>query len=174
MLFLFLHRICRGDSMHIITYNRDAAVEYGEKWALTRNPSYYNFDGLGGDCTNFVSQCIYAGSKVMNYQSVNGWFYRSSADRTASWTSVEYLFSFLMNNKSVGPFGSVVGSDHLLVGDVVQLGNGNGRYYHSLLVTQTYPQILVAAHTDDALNRPLSSYDYKSLRFLHVDGVRTW
>ena len=44
-------------------YNRNEAVKYAEKWAYRRNPRYYNFNELGGDCTSFASQCIYAGSK---------------------------------------------------------------------------------------------------------------
>ena len=42
-------------------------TEYANKWAFSRNPKYYNFDNIGGDCTSFVSQCILAGSNVMNY-----------------------------------------------------------------------------------------------------------
>ena len=40
-------------------HNRLNAVNYAKKWALSRNPDFYNFDLLGGDCTNFISQCIY-------------------------------------------------------------------------------------------------------------------
>ncbi len=52
--------------MREVGYNRQAAVEYAEKWAFKRNPAYLNFDSLGGDCTNYASQCIFAGAKVMN------------------------------------------------------------------------------------------------------------
>ena len=55
-------------------YNRVQALEYAKKWAYARNPDYYNFDPVGGDCTSFVSQCIYAGSKTMNYQKDTGWY----------------------------------------------------------------------------------------------------
>ena len=48
-------------------YNRENAVAYAKKWAYGRNPKYYDFSDLGGDCTNFASQCIYAGSGIMNY-----------------------------------------------------------------------------------------------------------
>ena len=27
-------------------YNRKAAVEYARKWALARNPAYYNYDEI--------------------------------------------------------------------------------------------------------------------------------
>ena len=39
-------------------YNREHALQYAKKWALSRNPLCYNFSGIGGDCTNFVSQCL--------------------------------------------------------------------------------------------------------------------
>ncbi|HOA41990.1 MAG TPA: amidase domain-containing protein, partial [Bacillota bacterium] len=42
-------------------YNRNKAIEYAERWAFDRNPRYLDFEKLGGDCTNYVSQCIYAG-----------------------------------------------------------------------------------------------------------------
>ena len=42
------------------------------RWALLRNPAYLDFHGLGGDCTTFVSQCLYAGAGVMNRTPVYG------------------------------------------------------------------------------------------------------
>ena len=51
--------------MQIKKYKRDDSVKYAKKWAYLRNPKYYNYDAIGGDCTNFVSQCIYEGCKVM-------------------------------------------------------------------------------------------------------------
>ena len=56
--------------MTTVSYNREKAVSYAEKWAFSRNPRYMSFDGIGGDCTSFVSQCLYAGSGVMNYTPV--------------------------------------------------------------------------------------------------------
>lgn len=160
--------------MHEIPYNRNAAVAYARSWAHRRNPAYYNFEQLGGDCTNFASQCIYAGARVMNFTPVMGWYYRSPADRTASWTGVEYLYNFLVHNQSVGPYARMVPQSEALPGDLVQLGTGAGHFYHSPVITATIPTILVAAHTYDALDRPLSSYQYETARFLHIEGVRTW
>ena len=158
--------------MKNIIYNRLAAVSYARKWALSRNPDYYDFNGIGGDCTNFASQCIFAGSKIMNYTSVTGWYYRSSYDRTASWTGVEYLYRFLLGNKSLGPYGHLVSLSEVMPGDIVQLGSESKGFYHSPFVTAVLPTILVAAHTYDALDIPLSSYSYEKLRFIHIDGVR--
>lgn len=57
--------------MKEISYNRKKVLEYAQKWAYDRNPRYYNFDSIGGDCTSFASQCIFAGSNVMNYSKSN-------------------------------------------------------------------------------------------------------
>ena len=59
-------------------------------------------------------------------------------------------------------------------GDIVQLGTESGNFYHSPVITAVTPTILVAAHTYDVLDRPLSSYDFGAARFLHIGGVRTW
>ena len=160
--------------MREIPYNREAAVAYARKWALNRNPAFYDFQNIGGDCTNFASQCIYAGAKVMNYTAVMGWYYRSASDRSPSWSGVEYLYNFLINNRSVGPYARIVSQWEAKPGDIVQLGTEQGDFYHSPVITAVTPTILVAAHTYDALDRPLSSYSYDTARFLHIDGVRTW
>ena len=156
------------------SYNRDAAVSYARKWAYSRNRLYFDFEKIGGDCTNFASQCIYAGSKIMNYTPVTGWYYRSVSDRSASWTGVEYLFKFLTNNKSVGPYARIVSRNEVLPGDIVQLGSYRGGFYHSPVIVAVEPTILMAAHTYDVLDRPLDSYEYEMARFLHIDGVRVW
>ena len=112
--------------MRVIGYNRAEAVAYAKKWAYGRNPAYYDFSEIGGDCTNYASQCIYAGSGQMNFTPVFGWYYRSANDRTASWTGVEYLYNFLVDNRGLGPFAEQTDRAALAVGDVVQLGNGDG------------------------------------------------
>ena len=97
--------------MHILSYGgkimkaykREEVKEYAKKWAYKRNPQYYNYDLIGGDCTNFVSQCIYAGSEVMNYNKTNGWYYNNANDKSPSWTGVEFLYDFLVKNKGKGP-----------------------------------------------------------------------
>lgn len=160
--------------MREILYNRAAVVAYARKWAIGRNPVYYDFESIGGDCTNFASQCIYAGAGVMNYTPVVGWYYNSVSDRTASWSGVEYLYQFLVNNKSVGPYAHIVTENQALPGDIVQLGTSSGDFYHSPVITAVVPEILVSAHTYDVLDVPLSSYSYERARFIHIEGVRTW
>lgn len=159
--------------MKTADYDRQAAVAYARRWAFGRNPDYYNFNNIGGDCTNFASQCIYAGAKVMNYTPTFGWYYKSVNDRTPSWTGVEFLYEFLVNNKGAGPFAEEVAPDKLQEGDIVQLGTATDDYYHSPVVTSLRGgQIFVAAHTFDAYDRPLSSYRFAKARGIHILGVR--
>ena len=160
--------------MRVLEYDRGAAVTYARRWALDRNPLYYDFENIGGDCTAFVSQCVYAGAHVMNFTPVYGWYYLSPGDRTASWTGVEYFYNFITENASAGPYGRAVDVSAADTGDIVQLGRYSGDFYHSLLIVETKPQILVAAHSYDVLDRPLSAYDYDVARFIHIEGVRGW
>lgn len=157
-----------------IPYDRIAAVGYARKWALKRNPVYYDFENIGGDCTNFASQCIYAGAPVMNFTPETGWYYRSLSDRAAAWSGVRFLYKFLVNNEGVGPYAHEVSQKDVNPGDIVQLGTSDGGFYHTLVITSITPAIFVSAHTYNALDRPLASYDYEKAVFLHIDGVRTW
>ncbi|HHW46893.1 MAG TPA: amidase domain-containing protein [Clostridiales bacterium] len=158
-----------------IPYNRDAVLEYAKKWALSRNPKYLNFDNMGGDCTNFASQCIYAGCGVMNYTPVYGWYYIDGNRRSPSWTGVQFLYNFLINNKSVGPYAVLVDRQNIQAGDIVQLGDANNRFYHTPVVTGIRDgRIYVAAHTFDVYMRPLDTYVYSTIRYLHILGARKY
>lgn len=155
-------------------YDRDRAVAYAREWAMARNPLFIDYTGFGGDCTNFVSQCLFAGSCRMNFTPVFGWYYLDADSRTASWTGVQYFCDFLTSNRGEGPYGAETDETNLRVGDVVQLQNADGTYYHTLLVSgfDAADGILVAAHSNAAYDRPLSTYTYAAARFLQVSGVR--
>ncbi len=160
--------------MKIKQYDRKSVREYALKWALNRNPKYYDFDNLGGDCTNFVSQCVFAGAKVMNYTNVTGWYYNDLHDRTASWTGVEFLYNFLINNNDIGPFARLVNSDQIEIGDVIELGRLSGNFYHSLIVSEVYnSKIFVCSHTFDTVNKPLDNYIFERIRYIKILGVYT-
>ena len=154
-------------------YQRENAVAYARKYAFSQNSQFGNFAGIGGNCTNFVSQSIYAGGCQMNYTPTFGWYYISLDDRSPSWTGVEYFYNFIVGNAGVGPFGRVATSDELEIGDVVQLGREGEGYYHTLLVVGFGEEgLLVAAQTDNAYARPLSTYDYDFARYIKILGIR--
>jgi len=158
-------------------YSREKAVAYAHKWAFRRNPRYLNYDEMGGDCTNFISQCIHAGGARMNYTPTFGWFYINGNRKSPAWTGVAYLYNFLINNAGPGPFGSNTALSGVQIGDVIQLSFDGNVFGHSLLVVQTGPRqsaddVLVATHTSDADYRPLSSYTFNKYRCIHILGAR--
>ena len=84
-------------------YDRAAVVRYAKQWALKRNPAYYDYEKLGGDCTNFASQCVYAGSRLMNYTPDLGWYYIDANRKAPAWTGVGYFWNFMTRSKASCP-----------------------------------------------------------------------
>lgn len=161
-----------------IPYNRERAVEYARRWALSRNPLFIDFTGSGGDCTNFVSQCILAGGGVMNFTQTFGWYYISPANRAPAWSGVDEFFDFMTGNEEfvrenggTGPRGfDVTDEAQIEIGDVIQLANGDGEFYHSLIISEISDNnILVCAHSDDSLDRSIYTYNFASLRIIHIE-----
>lgn len=164
--------------MQIVPYNRRAAVEYAHRWAYSRNPRYYDYEEIGGDCTNFASQCLYAGSKVMNFTPTYGWYYIDANNKSPSWTGVPYFYNFLTRaEKTAGPFGAETTIEYMLPGDFVQLRfEGREVFSHTPVIVSvgnppTIQNILVAAHSIDADWRPVDTYPFEEIRFLHVLGA---
>lgn len=154
-------------------YDREQAVSYARRWALGQNPDFFHFGGIGGDCTNFVSQCLLAGGGVMNFDEYYGWFYIDSARRSPSWASVEYLRRFLLTQSVKGPFARLEGLQNLQIGDIIQLRQNPLRFNHSVIISKMEGgEIFVCAHSDNSLDRPLSSYKYLEATGLHIIGVQ--
>lgn len=154
-------------------YNRENAVNYARQFAFSQNVNFGNFAGIGGNCTNFVSQSIFAGSCEMNYRPTYGWYYISLDERSPSWTGVEYFYNFIIQNVGVGPYGKTATADEAEIGDVIQLAKNEEGFYHTLLIVGfDGDDPLVAAQTDNAYARPLSTYTYDYSRFIKILGVR--
>lgn len=162
----------------LLPYDRAAAVAYAHKWAYGRNPEYYNYDEIGGDCTNFASQCLYQGVGIMNYTPTYGWYYIDPNQKAPAWSGVQYFYNFMTRSEvTPGPVGVQVGLEMILPGDFVQLRfpDADGFGHTPIVVETGFPptpeNTLVAAHSNDADWRPLSSYTYQEARFLHMIGA---
>lgn len=116
----------------------------------------------------------------MNFTPDFGWYYINENDRAPAWSSVEYFYDFMTGrrdfmqmNGGIGPYGIEVDSTGAIEGDVVQLADETGDFYHTLIISGfSEGQTLVCAHTNDALDKPLSTYNFSSLRYIHIEGVR--
>lgn len=162
----------------LLAYNRRIAVAYAHRWAYGRNPNYYDYSDLGGDCTNFASQCLYVGTGVMNFEPTYGWYYRNANDKAPAWTGVPYFYQFMTREeKNAGPVGVDTVLSNCLPGDFVQLDLTGSRYAHTPIIVEmgnppTLENTLVAAHSNDVDYRPLNTYSFQSIRFLHILGAR--
>jgi len=90
--------------------------------------------------------------------------------------AMQYLRNFLLREtESIGPRAALVGIEAIEPGDVIQLSFQGIEYQHTALVVAVLPpvspeSILVAAHSIDVDYRPLSTYDYQQIRYLHILG----
>lgn len=161
--------------MNTRSYDRKSAINYAKRWALSRNPQYYNFDSVGGDCTSFVSQCLFAGSKKMNYNHVNSWYYNNGYDKSPSWSGVEFLYKFLTTNKRYGPRGQELSQTEIMPGDIAQLSFDGITFEHSLFIINvngpSLNNIAVATHTYDVLGKKIGEYNFLKVRFIHIENV---
>jgi hypothetical protein len=129
-------------------YNRNSAKSYIDRWWNGRNSAWGNFDSLGGDCTNWISQIISAGGVPEDKTGSYQWYWdnmgapRTSPPytRSASWAGVNELWSYIQGNSSnngpLGPQGQLwtnsAGHTQMLTGDIIQLrNNGGGTWFHT-------------------------------------------
>lgn len=165
---------------NIIPYNRERAVEYAKKYAFVRDDAFFDFTNLGGNCTAFISQCLFYANGIMNPTPFWGWYYYSSYNRSPSWSSVEPFYKFMKTNTLKGPFLQVSEVKNMEIGDLVQLKfYGYANFTHTLMITKitdhpsvrSAKNIYLTANTYDMLDRNLTSYHYKEVRYLKVLGV---
>lgn len=133
------------ENYYLKGYNINNAVDYALEYALGMNPKFGNYEKWGGDCTNYVSQCLYAGDIPFDHEGIDvryEWYWYSESNRTPSWTAANSLKFYMENNNSLGnenlSFGLVAqvsSLNQLLRGDLVQLVDSNGYAYHSMIVT---------------------------------------
>lgn len=158
------------------SYDFKAAVTYAETYALSYNTSYPDWTDYGGDCANFVSQCLYAGGKSMcgvpglssSAQSTSSWFSYWTANSTtyvsSTWRGANAFMTYWKNNASAWKkFDDTCAESwsYGYKGDAVSLLNSNGRAYHTLIIVgyegANY-DFVVAAHTNDTKTSMLSYY----------------
>jgi hypothetical protein len=158
----------------IYTYNREAAVSYALQWWNNANPAYRNFGN--NDCTNFVSQCLYAGGWPMrgwNKWSLSHWFYYSGYYYSNTWTVADDFSKFLTIYSCRGRARSLAYKPwdrYFKIGDIVQIDyNMDGKWDHTMIITKvTANEIYVTYHWASSPFVPLTSLmaKYPNARFM--------
>ncbi len=145
-------------------YNRQQVVTYADKWWNSYNPSFQTFEV---DCTNYVSQCLYAGDALMTYGGRgSGWWYKGIGSKSANWSyswSVAHSLRWYLKNSRKGLTAIEVSSPlELTIGDVICYDfDGDGNWQHNTIVTEIdYNGMpLVNAHTVNSKRRYWSYRD---------------
>ncbi len=163
-----------------VRYDRLKAKQYADEWWNRPNPAYAYLDV---DCTNFVSQCLYAGNAPMNYtgKREKGWWYKGRIHNremwSYSWAVSDSLRRFLGSSTSGLRAERVESPAQLTIGDVIIYDfDGDGKFQHSTIVTalDANGMPLVNAHTTNSRNR---YWDYRdsyawsentTYRFFHI------
>lgn len=160
-------------------YDGEVASRYALNHANSKdyNKNYADFNDYGGDCTNFISQCLKAGGikqHVGTAYSGNCWFYKTSTNRSSTWTGADKFRKYVTGNSSkINMPGSSWGS--VTFGDIIQLMSGSSAY-HSLIVSGVAygssgrSDLLVCCHSADRRHVSLSSNFSGTKKYYHVKG----
>lgn len=139
------------------TYNREAAKNYALKYALS--PNWLEYRTFGADCTNFVSQSLYAGGwseiKSGSYLD-NAWYYDFGygAGYSNTWAVAHNLYLFMWKHGERAEFAGLYSQkpyNGLKIGDVIQADwEKDGKVDHSLFVTGygSNGDLLISGHTN--------------------------
>ncbi|MED4531137.1 amidase domain-containing protein [Metabacillus fastidiosus] len=114
-------------------YDRLAAVQYAERWWNSHNPNYKNFEV---NCTNFISQCLHAGTAPMRgYPNRSGGWWMQQNNWSYSWSVANALTNFLSTSKTGLRAQRVYSAEELQPGDVICYDfQGDGRFDHTTIV----------------------------------------
>lgn len=126
------------------SYNRIAARDYAYKYWSSYNSAYTSYKGNGGDCANFVSQCLHAGGIPTD----TTW----KAD-SVSWIRASAVPSYMMNKG----YATKTSYTNATAGSFAYTSSGAG---HAVLVTiNDGAKIAYTAHTTDRKDAAFSSTD---------------
>ncbi len=170
-------------------YDRQAAADYANLWVssdeIKRNPDFGIYDELGGNCNNYISQCISAGGIPMDSNGLYQWKYYSdevnesneAAGRSTSWISIDDFYTYCAYNENYGLLAFTNCQLYSAqVGDIIQMNIISG-WDHCVIVTKIiYDEngnpidFLVNSNNSDRGSYPLSAYEAKQLRLIKIIG----
>ena len=162
------------------TYDVSKVTEYIKEYWEDYNEDYPRYSNYGGDCANFVSQCLAAGGMQMvgtNYANFNNWFCRTSDTEqfskvSSTWRGAEAFCNYWTKNcMEYKDFDRTYFTDkkafnavyrYANIGDAMTFFNSNERPYHTTIVNLKNRdgdrEIRFAAHSSSQWERSLYYY----------------
>ncbi len=157
-------------------YSVESAVNYANRYYENYNPAYPDWTAYGGDCANFISQCLHAGGiemhgipgTVRSATNFTNWFSagnkRDILRVSSTWRGADAFRNYWQAHAKVYQKFAVVGPEAYKFGhkgDFISLLNANGTAYHTLLIVgyADAPQdFIIATHTFNTNSKRLSEY----------------
>ena len=152
-------------------YDREAASLYARKYAKNPNKDYpfYGKPDYKGDCTNFTSQCLYAGGIVTDNVGKYQWYKLNSA-----WRGANKFYEYWNNNKGSGSTKGLKASKSIFkdirLADLIEKKPENA-VTHTVIVTgykvdswgfndpwKYKYDVLICQHSDDKKSGMLKDY----------------
>jgi hypothetical protein len=147
-------------------------------FALNRNPEFRDYSGAAGngDCTNFVSQCLYAGGwtflqpPVISPNPTEWWFDARWRENSRTWSSASWFTDFLERSNRVTSctLGELVPGD--IIGHDDSTHGGHYMFATGILSNPPLHNLLLSYHTTDRLDFSFSDV----MVLLGVEGYRYW
>jgi cell wall-associated NlpC family hydrolase len=138
----------------IISYDRPAAQDYADTYALSYNPTFASF--AGADCANFASQCARAGDMPQSRgATTSGWWY-DKGGTSAPWDDT-YSLSWINCTRQIAYWNTrrtdwETSAGALSRGDFIYYDwSGDGVWDHVAVVagSNSAGQRVIDAHTTD-------------------------
>lgn len=163
-----------GDTLSAVTYDSDfdavKAAIYANTWVTKEdlgggedtsyyNPAYRNFASSGGDCANYVSQCLYAGGMDMVTSGSYPWYYKSASSFTYAWTHCLYQTNHFKNR---GNYVSSPTDDDIFPGTILYYGS---KHVIICVGHNSAGKAVINGHTSDRYRVP---WDYSTDTVTHV------
>ena len=142
------------------TYNVSNAIAYADKYCINYNSAYNSYKGRGGDCANFVSQCLYAGG----FKQDSEWYKHSVA-----WINV---MKQIAHFKAYGTFLNATNSN-LIKGNPIYFDwNGDSTYDHATIcVGRNNSGIAILdSHTKDLYHATWTNWSFRKAATIQLRG----
>lgn len=137
--------------------NLSEARKYAKKWATKINPTYGEEKTkifFSADCTNFVSQILYAGGISMDKydDDTKGWWWSSKGVRSASWVNANIFKNYMGSGYSTQKWSDFVSNvrDGDFIG--VDFGDDGSVDHMGFVYTKSGGKLKIAQHTRNYLD----------------------
>ena len=158
-------------------YDRAAAYDYLMAYCDERNPAWYAYDEVGGNCMNFGSQVLLAGGIPEDEKGDEEWYWDGQNDLDLSWINVGRFYDYCRKNEGFGLVADTEAGYYTgEVGDVLIVGFA-GDHRHTTVISHVVKDesgdtvdYLISCNTTNYRDFPASAYYDTFHRLVKIFG----